>query len=241
MRLERLLRVPRADRTIHLVINIPEPAAPSGSVSPSPKPTIRARTLGVLKIAGPASVATAAIILSILSLQQQNSANREQRQASAAAAAATERLAAERVSFLQDFLPKPPFTSLVVENLAATPAHDVEFQAEATVNTGAKSRITKEFILKLGSIPACSSGAVNIVPAVIKLMQGTNGLRASRIRADAVGINVNSMDFVDSNGLGWQYFGQGGLEQVTFISLPGSGPISLGSVQATYKTAPGCA
>src|SRR5260221_8167420 len=263
VKLERLLKVPRSTRTINLVISIPEPPQPPAIIAPPPKLSGWAGTWAVLKVAGPATVATAAIIISILSLQEQGSANRDLQQASvaanqanAAAAAARERQNAERVSFLQNALPRPPFTYLLVENLATSPVYDVTFQLEAIVSTshagtkggtkgyiaglvGGKGYVTKAFTLWLGSIPACSSGTVNIAPAATAVMLKKTGITAAQIEASPIAVIADWMSFADSNSVAWRYSGVGDLQKLEY--LPANTNLPDGYLRAAYKDAVGCA
>jgi hypothetical protein len=261
VKLERLLKVPRSGRTIHIVINVPESSAPPAVISSPPKPTRSARTWAVLKVAGPATVATAAIIISILSLQGQGSANRDLQQANAAAqqanataATSRQRQGAEHVSFLQNPLRHPPFTSLLVENLATTPVYNATFQVQAIVNinhadakggakgyinglVGGKGYVTKTFTLWLGNIPACSSGAVNIVPAATAALLKRTKLTAAQLKGPVAAI-AEWMSFEDSNGVAWRYFG---LEELKQLQGPPMNTFSPdGYLQATYRAATGC-
>ena len=242
MKLERLLRVPRAVRTIHLVINIPEPDAPPAAVPRSPKVTVWARTWAVLKVAGPASVATAAIIISILSFQEQSSAGRDQKLANAAAVGSIERRDAEQVSFRQNYSQRPPFYPLFVENFGTTPVYSVAFQVQVAVGTGRgkNTRITgiKSFVIYVGQIPACSTGTINIVPGVMNILRSMSIPKAFQIQANSL-FNINSMYFADSNGLTWQYFTFGDLQQVASASVPPA--LVSGDVQTAYKNIAGCA
>jgi hypothetical protein len=255
VKLERLLKVPRSGRTIQLVINIPEPPAPPAMTTPPPQLTGWARAWAVLKVAGPATVATAAIIISILSLQRQGSANRDLQEANAitqqensAAGATRQRQDAEKVSFLQNALPPPPFTFLLVENLCITPIYNVTFQVEASIliglTVGANGRLkytgfeSKTFTFWLGNIPACSSGTASVVPAVVAtLMKNKVKLTALQITGE-IGIITDWMSFADSNGVAWRYSGIGGLQQLQY--LPANTYTPNGYMGATYKDAVGC-
>jgi len=237
VKLERLLKLPRPVRTIHLVINIPELATAPPVITPPPKPTAWARTWAILKIAGPASVATAAIIISVFSLRQQSTANLDQQLANKAVTGSIVRHDAEQLSFLQDYASRPPFTSLMVENLATTPAYFVSFQVQAVALVSGKADVVRAFTLLLGNIPACSSGAVNFAPTVTAAMEKVPIVKASHVQADTIGIVVNSISFADGDGLDWQSLGMGDLQQLT--ALPLANPTL--SLQATYKAAPGCA
>jgi hypothetical protein len=239
VRLERLLKVPRAARTIHLVINIPEPATPPVVVPTPPKPTAWARIWAVLKIAGPASVATAAIIIALLSLHEQDSANRDQQLANKAAEGSIERHDAEQVSFLQDFNSQsPPFGTLTVQNRGATPIYAVTFQVEIGTDNSANKFVTKTFVTWLGTVPACSSGTVNIASAAVNLMKEVPSLKKVQIRANGIGIVADSMGFIDSNGLGWQYSSAGFLQQSQAApELPSSFD---GYLEGNYKPIAGC-
>jgi hypothetical protein len=185
--------------------------------APPSKPTGWARVWTVLKVAGPAIVSIAAIVISILSLQGQAAANRgtqdanaAARQANAAAAAANQRRNAEQVSFLQTALPQSPFASMLVENHATTPVYEVTVQAEATVFTsltggpkgikgyiaaliGGNTYLRKEFTFYLGDMPACSLGTVtNLVTAATAAMLDNTKLAAAVIGANPVAVNVMS-------------------------------------------------
>lgn len=263
MKLERLLKVPRSSRTIQLVINIPEPPAPPAAISPPPKPRGWARAWTVLKVAGPATVAIAAIVISILSLQRQGAANRDlqaanaaARQANAEAAAASQRRDAEQVSFLQTSLPQAPFASMLVENHATTPVYQVTIQVETTVFTsltgtrndikayiaalaGGKGYLRKEFTFYLGDIPACSSGTVvNLVTAATAAMLDNTRLAPAVIGSNPVAVNVTSMSFADSSGVAWQYSGLEGLRKLEHV--PASTYFPNAYVATNFKDAVGC-
>jgi hypothetical protein len=263
MKIERLLKVPRSGRTIQLVINIPEPSAPPAVNPPPPKVTGWARVWAVLKVAGPATVATAAIVISLFSLQGQAAADRDlqeanaaARQANAASVAASQRQDAEQVSFLQTALPQSPFTSMLVANHATTPVYNVTFQVEATVFTsligapkglkgyiaalvGGKGYLTREFTFWLGDMPACSSGTVvNIVTAATAAMLDNARLPAAVIGANPVAVNVTSMSFADSSGTAWQYSGLGTLQKLDHV--PANTYFPNAYLAANYKDAVGC-
>jgi type II secretory pathway pseudopilin PulG len=246
---ERLLKVPRSSRTIQLVINIPEASTPLAVTPVAVKPSRRARAWVVLKVAGPSTVAIAAIVISIMSLQGQAAANRDleqsnaaAQQANAAAASARIRQEAEQVSFLQNELPRPPFTSLTVENLATTPIYEVTFQVDATANiipTGRNGFLTKTLTIWLGNIPACSSATVSIVPGVTAALAKKAGLTTAEIGPNPVDVIVDSMSFADSSGIDWQYSGIGILQQVE--NLPKNTFTPDGFWSTKYQTAVGCA
>ena len=263
MKLERLLKVPRSGRTIQLVINVPEPSAQPPVISPPPKLTGWARVWAVLKVAGPAIVSIAAIVISILSLQGQAAANRGMqeanaaaRQANAAAAAASQRRNAEQVSFLTTALPQSPFTSMLVANHATTPVYEVTVQAEATVFTsltggpkgnkgyiaaliGGNAYLRKEFTFYLGDMPACSLGTVtNLVTAATAAMLDNTKLAAGVIGANPVAVTVMSMSFTDSSGTAWQYSGLGGLQKLEY--LPANTHYPDAYLATHYKDAVGC-
>lgn len=221
-----------------------------------------ARVWAVLKLAGPAAVATAAIIISILSLLGQSTANRdlqqtnaETRQANAAAATVRQRQIAQQVSYLQSALPYQPFTSLQVENFANTPVYNVTFQVEATISTGrigvkydskdyfaalvgGKGYMTKVFTLWLGNIPACSLGTINIVSSATAVMLKKTGLTAGQIKGIPIAVSATSMSFADSNGFAWRYSGIGNLQQLE--SLPMNTYTPDGYLQVTYRAATSC-
>jgi hypothetical protein len=253
VKLERLLKIPRSARTIQLVINIPESSPRSTVSAPLPKPTGWARAWAILKVAGPATVAIAAIVISVLSLQRQDATNRDLQQANAAArqvevaaAAANERRNAEQVSFLETMLRKPPSVSMVVENRATTPVYNVTFQVEVSAftpligapKTGGKGHLSKEFIFWLGNIPACSSGTVsNLVTAAIAAMKKTK-LAAAVIGTNPVGVYVDWMSFADSSSVAWRYSGSGVLRKLE--SLPATTFVPDAYLAASYKNAIGC-
>jgi hypothetical protein len=238
VKFERLLKVPRSGRTIHLVINIPEPMA---VVTPPLKPTRRARIWAVLKVAGPSSVAIAAIIISILSLQGQRAATREQQRADAAAAAARERHEAQQVSFLQVHIPEPPYNSLRVENFGVNPVYDVTFQVNAFSARSVRSSsfLARTFTVWLGNIPSCSSGTIDMTAAVLAGLHKMTGLSLGLLRARIFAAEVNWMAFADSNGGDWQYTGNGEPLQ-RLESLSDSTFLPAGYLQAKYKTVVGC-
>jgi hypothetical protein len=233
MNFNRLLKVPRSTRTIHLVINIPETpahsvAAPSAEDLPQGRPWNR--ILAASKVAGPIIASAAAIIISIFSLLEQN-------QVYVAMATASQRQEAERVSFVQEPSTNPrSSTPVLLENLGTLPVDTVSlYVVVETYNKLAENFY--DWNLPLLDIPACSSATINVSPAAISAAH----LPASA-STDRIAIYVNTLDFRDSNDLYWQYTGyndnDGQLQQIA--SPSGSGLIYSGTIKPSYKSASGC-
>jgi hypothetical protein len=205
------------------------------------KPTGWARIWAVLKVAGPSSVAIAAIVISILSLQGQGTATSEQQRVDAAAAAARQRHEAQQVSFLQVHIPQPPYNSLRVENFAVNPVYNVTFQVNAFSARSVRSSkfLARTFTVLLGDIPACSSSTISMTAAALAGLHKLTGLSLRLLRARIFAIEVNWMSFADSNGDNWQYTGNGEPLQ-HLASLPTYTFLHGGYLQAKYKTIVGC-
>lgn len=237
VKLERLVKVPRPTRTVQLVINIPESAVlPTAPSAPS-KPKRHTRIWAFLKVAGPVIASAAAIVISVLALREQSSADQAQQRANAAAAAASQRQEAEQVSYLENYTTKPPFISVLVENLSSTPITDVTFQIEITAHLTSKGFVTKGYNLLLSSIPACSSGMAGIVPTAEAAMLEETKLKASQMES-APAVLVLSMSFVDGGGNEWQYTDGLGLKFLS--SRPAIIGPTQGYVPVAYKAASGC-
>lgn len=232
VKLERLLKIPRSARTIQLVINIPESSAKAPPVLAPAKVTRWGRIWTFLKVAGPASVATAALIISLLSLRAQNSANQ-------AAVTAAQEQDAGKVSFLDNGIPSPG--SVMIENLSHSPTYDATLLA--TVYIPLKTPISNGYVgismaFSLNDIPACSSGIANLIPVATKAAQSLGLFKPSPGHSiSASNMLVQSMYFADANGLDWDYSSVGKLEKLT--SLP-KFAYDVSSVQVVYSPATGC-
>jgi hypothetical protein len=199
-RIEQILKVPIFFRTIHLVVNIPTPLNPQDSAPTqvAQKVSLRARTWRILKTFGPVAASIVAITISVLTLQ-------EQRQFDETAALAGQRQEAERVSFLQESSSTGSTASgsVLIENLSSSPANSVILVTEVTNSKGEVVSPVQILEFSIASIPACSSGTLDISPlvplALAKLDKKTSGNGDSAL--------VYAMDFLQ-DGLSWQYNGQ---------------------------------
>ena len=132
----------------------------------------------------------------------------------------------------------PPFGTMTIENRGATPIYGVSFQVTIGTFNAANKLVMKAFRTWLGTVPACSSGTVEMASAAANLMKEALSLKKVQIQADPLAIVVDSMLFTDSNGLGWQYSSDGFLQQSQgSLKLPSS---LDGYLQGNYKPIAGC-
>ena len=220
VKFERLLKVPRSARTIQLVINIPD--APAHPPTISAKLTRQARVWSFLKIAGPALVATVAIIISILSFREQSFTDQTQHQSA-------QREEAEQVTFVSS----AASDYIQVENLGTTPAYSAELEVNADSSYGFRT-----YFLDLGSIPPCSTGMVSI-PIIEKFAAGQ--LAEKKSSSKEIIVMPVSMYFSDANSIGWIYSGEiQGLQQ-WYPPRAFPTPITVLPGVVSYKAASSCA
>jgi hypothetical protein len=207
VRLERLLRLRRSDRTVSLVINIPEPppptiVVPSPPVPPAP-PSRGARIWSVVRDVGGLLLAggtVAALVVSVAALNAERSADKDQHQADQATAAQQQRQQAEQVSFQDVFPQSAPDGAIEVVNSSHSPISNVTFDiVVSSLATGVRT-----YSFYLGSVPYCSDGVINIGPAVRQALENAH---PKVPHPDLAIYFATSMNFTDRNGASWSELG----------------------------------
>lgn len=180
-------------------------------------------------MAGPALVAVAALVISLLTYRDQHAADENQRKVDAAATTTAERHDAEQVSVWLDY----NTNDLLVENLSPGPVYNVMLRLQALVGDNSTMH---QIILWLGNIPPCSIGPTDSLPAARKYEMAVD-LSKKPPSLTIIG-NDLSMSFSDRNGLWWIYSDHSELRQVT--QREADGPNFDGFVSASFKAANGC-
>ena len=210
--------------------------APPPALSPAPpKPGLWAHTWAVAKVAGPAIISVAAIVLSILAYGNQRAANEESQKVDAAAAAASRRHDAEQVSFSEELRQgSSSGVALTVENYSAKLVSNVGFTLFATAPARyPHGRVEATLRLYLDDLPACSVGIVNALPTITTAMRDIKDVSQ---HLPLITYTVTSMTFTDHNELSWREQNTGQLEPIPTRKAELYGWI----VGASYKQLSGC-
>jgi hypothetical protein len=238
----RRVTVPRFTRSINLTIVVPEavPATPA-SATPPPKPARWDRVWAVAKVAGPAAASIVAIVISILAFAEQRSADQDQQQAYVASADASQRQAAEQVSFLEENINKPPYFTVLIENLGTRPVYNVALDAEVVEQKTKTKLVPYYFTISVPDIPACSSGTADVATAAVRIMDEVTNTKSIYWQGNSATL-INSMSFTDSDGLNWSdsakdYSETMQLQQLAYPPLLSSPD---GYSYVDYHTAAGC-
>jgi hypothetical protein len=208
----------------------PVPGHPEPPVRSDQEPARRTpwnRIWAVTKVAGPVIASIAALVISLLSLY-------EQRQADSAAAAASQLQEAARISYVQQYESSTADVPVLIDNFSAAPVAMSFLDIETTKVSAATGDTIVSFALRLGPIPACSSGTLNVGPIAMSQLK----IPSSSSPTGPL-VTVSSMIFNDTQGSHWQYSGGSGqLQQVA--SLPAN-PMGWAAAQnISWKSSSGC-
>jgi hypothetical protein len=160
---------------------------------------VRSRLWSVATVVGPATVAIAALVISLLNYEDQH-------QVDEAAVAASQRHQAGLVSFILQQGNGPSNETVLINNSSDNPVNDVQLASNVAFEDG------RSYLLEinLGAIPACSVGRVTssmiadyLRAALFPYMQNKN-TQYEEIDGNYQ-FTVASMLFTDSNGIAWKY------------------------------------
>lgn len=171
------------------------------------------------KVAGPAVIAVAALVISGLAYNDQHRADAAQNQADIAAEVAGEQAYADQVSFwlvptgnarvfklaIQNRNPVP-ISSVYAQNTVG-PSSDVNLPFNAQINDA----LSTLSYVPLGIIPPCSivtTAALEIAADdEAKVISRSEDLpsktRSALMKPGAIGVNIFSLQFTDPNGMIW--------------------------------------
>jgi hypothetical protein len=190
----------RADRRVlRPVLVLPPPTvvvSPPTSAADPVKPALLSRAWSIAKVVGPASVAVAALVLSVFAYTQQKEVDQ-------AGQAASKSQQAEQVTFLQGF-GTPPYDTVTVYNTSNAAVTDVRFFVVATVAANASAGLPHakklSFLISLGDIPGCDEGSPDVAQAVEELATSQVGVQLNQ---NEINFQITSMIFRDRNGNNW--------------------------------------
>jgi hypothetical protein len=189
--------------------------------------TFWSRVWAFAKLGGPALVATAALVISLLTYQDQHAANE-------AASAADQRQQAEQVSFWIQAKPgKYPEAVLMVQNRSVFPINGAVID---TAIESIDSTSTHWVHLLLVYIPPCSIGTTNAVVTLKKIAHAQFFKVKSNSESN---VETISMSFIDHSGVAWTYWISGALRRAVPATLRHDpGPMHL--VTAKFTDANSC-
>jgi|HubBroStandDraft_2_1064218.scaffolds.fasta_scaffold54556_2 hypothetical protein len=218
MRPEKLYTVGRSAkwRTSRPMVIIVTEASIRSLASAAATRSFRSRLWSIAKVVGPASVAVAAIIISLLSLEDQHQANQ-------ATADSNFRQQAELVTFVQQGGGQP-HGMIVINNYSEAPVGGAALLTNVILDDNRSFSIT----IPIGSIPPCSLGRITN-PMISNYFGGILFVALSSATSGAVTINsdefpnnnnyrltAESMYFTDDNGVYWQHSADGPLATARF-------------------------
>ena len=214
MRPEKLYAVGRSakwrtSRPVVIVVSEPATSSPANAVAGR---SFRSRLWSIAKVAGPSSVAVAAIVISLLTYEDQHQVNQATTNSSL-------RQQAQLVSFFQPQGSGRPSETILINNYSEAPVSDAAVLANVILNDGRSFSVT----VAIGSIPACSLGRVtgsmiqNYFDGITFVLfssatSGTVTLNSNELPDNNYRFTAESMYFTDNNGVNWQYPAGGPLE-----------------------------
>jgi hypothetical protein len=201
------------------VVIIQESRSSAHDVTPTSVPSLRealaaskkawAALWSILKVVGPAIMASTALVISLLSYEDQHGAYQ-------ANATANLRHQAEQVSFVQQSTDQQSSESILIDNSSNNPVSNVTFVISLTY----PDERTYSMEVYLAAMPACSIGRVtnSMMAAYLHYIE-FKYIDFKTIAPELLSWNheftVTSMYFTDNNGAAWRYSEDNALKRIS--------------------------